>query len=79
MHVRVGPKRSLRVVELMRSNCVMEKTLENLLDCKEVKPVDSKGNQSRIFLGRTDIETKALIWLPYVKSQLIGKDTDAKD
>ena len=39
---------------------VMEKTLESLLDCREVKPVNYKGNKSRIFIGRTDIETEAL-------------------
>ena len=53
---------------------VLEKTLESLLDCKEIKPVNLKGNQSRIFIGRTDAEAKALIlWPPDVKSPLIGK------
>ena len=56
---------------------VLEKTLESLLDCKEVKSVNPKGNQSRIFIGRAD--TKALIlWPPDVKSWLIGKDPDAR-
>ena len=56
---------------------VLEKTLENLLDCKETKPVNPKGNQTRIFIGRTDTETKVLIlWTPYGKNSLIRKDPD---
>ena len=57
---------------------VLEKTLENPLDCKEIKPVKPKGNQSRIFIGRTDAEAEAsILWLPGAKSQLIAKDPDA--
>ena len=57
---------------------VLEKTLESPLDCKETKPVNPKGNQSRIFIGRTDAEAEApILWLPDEKSQLIGKDPDA--
>ena len=57
---------------------VLEKTLESPLDCKEIKPVNSKGNQPWIFIGRTDAKAEALIlWLSDVKSQLIGKDPDA--
>ena len=53
---------------------VLEKTLESSLDCKEIKPVHPKGNQSRTFIGRTDAEAEALIlWPPNVKSWLIGK------
>ena len=60
------------------SNYVLEKTLENPLDCKEIKPVKPKGNQSRIFIGRTDAEAEAsILWLPGAKSQLIAKDPDA--
>ena len=55
---------------------VLEKTLENPLDCKEIKPVNPKGNQSSIFIGRTDAEA-AIIQLPDVKSRIIGKDHDA--
>ena len=56
---------------------VLEKTLESPLDCK-IKPVNPKGNQSWIFIGRTDAEAETLIlWLPDVKSWLIGKDHDA--
>ena len=50
--------------------------LESPLDCKEIKPVNTKGNQSWIFIGRTDIEAP-ILWPPEVKSQLIGKDSDA--
>ena len=54
---------------------VLEKTLESPLDCKEIKPVHPKGNQSRIFIGRTDAEAEApILWPPDVKNWLIGKD-----
>ena len=57
---------------------VLEKTLESPLDCKELKPVNPKGNQSWIFIGRTDAEAEALIHWPLVaKNWLIWKDTDA--
>ena len=57
---------------------VLEKTLESPLDSKEIKPVNPKGNQPWIFIGRTDADAEALIlWLPDVKSWLIWKDPDA--
>ena len=57
---------------------VLEKTLESPLDSKEIKPVNPKGNQSWIFIGRTDADAEATIhWPPDVKSPLIGKDSDA--
>ena len=57
---------------------VLEKTLEHSLDCKEVKPVNSKGNQPRIFIGRTVAKAKApVLWSPDAKSWLFGKDPDA--
>ena len=57
---------------------VMEKTLESPLDCKESKPVNSKGNQSWIFIGRTDGEAETpILWPPDVKNWFIGKDPDA--
>ena len=57
---------------------VLEKTLERPLDCKEIKLVNPKGNQSWIFTGRADAETEApVLWLPDAKSWLIGKDSDA--
>ena len=56
----------------------LEKTLESPLDCKEIKPVNPKGNQPWIFIGRTDAEAEApILWPPDAKSQLIGKDPDA--
>ena len=57
---------------------VLEKTLESSLDCKEIKPVNPKGNQSWIFIRKTDAEAEApILWPPDVKSWLIGKDHDA--
>ena len=57
---------------------VLEKTLESPLGSKEIKPVNPKGNQPLIFIGRTDAEAEVLkLWLPDVKHQLIGKDPDA--
>ena len=51
---------------------VWEKTLESPLDSKAIKPVNPKGNQSRIFIGRTNAEA-LILWSPDAKSQLIGK------
>ena len=57
---------------------VLEKTLESLLDCKEIQPVHPKGNQSWVFIGRTDAEAEApILWSPDMKRPLIGKDPDA--
>ena len=57
---------------------VLEKTLESPLDSKEIQPVNLKGNQHWIFIGRTNVEAEApILWAPDVKSQLIGKDLDA--
>ena len=57
---------------------VLEKTLESALDCKEIKPVNPKGNQPCIFIGRTDAEAEApILWPRDMKSLLIGKDPDA--
>ena len=56
---------------------VLEKTLESLLDCKEVKPVNPKGNKGRIFFRRTVAEAEGpILWPPDAKSQLIGKISD---
>jgi len=55
----------------------MEKTLESPLDCKEIKPVNPKGNQPWLFIGRTDAEVP-ILWPPDAKSWLIGKDSDAQ-
>ena len=57
---------------------VLEKTLERLLDSKEIQPVNSKGNQNSIFIGRTDAEAETpLLWPPDAKNWLICKDPDA--
>ena len=57
---------------------LLEKTLESPLDCKEIQPVNPKGNQSWMFIGRTDAEAETPILLPPdVKNWLIGKDPDA--
>ena len=59
---------------------VLEKTLESPLDCKEIQPVRPKGDQSRIFIGRTDAEAEApILWPPDAKNQLIGKDPDPEE
>ena len=56
----------------------LEKTLKSPLDRKEIKPVNPKGNQSRIFIGRTDAEAEIpILWPPDAKSQLTGKDPNA--
>ena len=57
---------------------VLEKTLESPLDCKEIKSVNPKGNQSWIFVGRTDAQEETpILWPPDGKNWLIGKDPDA--
>ena len=57
---------------------VLEKTLESPLDCKEIQPVHSKGDQSWIFIGRTNVEAETpILWPPDAKSWLIWKDPDA--
>ena len=57
---------------------VLEKTLESPLDRKEIKPVHPKGDQSCIFIGRTDVKAETpILWPPGVKNRLTGKDPDA--
>ena len=57
---------------------MLEKTLDSPLDCKEIKPVNPKGNQLGIVTGRTDAEAEAtILWSPDVKRWLTGKDLDA--
>ena len=54
---------------------VLEKTLESPLDCKEIQPVHPKGDQSWVFIGRTDTKAETpILWPPHTKSCLIGKD-----
>ena len=62
----------------MLLNCVLEKTLESPLDCKEIQPVYPKGDQSWIFIGKTDAEAAApILWPPDEMSRLIGKHPEA--
>ena len=69
MDVRVGLSRKLSAEELMLLNCGLEKTLESPLDCKEIQPVHPKGDQSWVFIGRTDVEAETpILWPPDAKS-----------
>ena len=57
---------------------VLEKTLESPLDCKEIQPVHSKGDQSWVFIGKTNAEAETpVLWPPHAKGWVIGKDPDA--
>ena len=59
-------------------NVVLGKTLESPLDCKEIQPVHPKGDQSWVFIGKTDVEDETpLLWLPDAKSWFVWKDPDA--
>ena len=77
--MRAGPQRRLSAEEFPCFwTVVLERTLESPLGCKEIKPVHPKGNQSWIFIGRTDAEAEApILWPPDVKSWLFGRDPDA--
>ena len=78
MDVRVGLWRRLSAEELMLWTVELEKTLESPLDCKEIQPVHSKGDQSWVFFGRNAAKAETpVLWPPHVKSWLIGKDSDA--
>ena len=69
MDVRVGLSRRLSTEELMLLNCGLEKTLESPLDYKEIQTVHSEGDQSWVFIGRTDVEAETpIFWPPDVKS-----------
>ena len=69
MDVRVGLSKKLNVEELMLFNCGVEKTLESPLDCKEIQPVHPKGDQSWVFIGRTDVEAETpILWPPDAKN-----------
>ena len=77
MDVRVGLWRKLSAENWCFWTVVL-KTLENPLDCKEIQPVHPKGDESWVFIGRTDAEAETpILWPPHVKSWLIGKDPDA--
>ena len=57
---------------------MLEKTLESPLDCKEIQPVHSKGDQSSVFIGRTDTKAETpVLWPPHAKSLLTGKKPDS--
>ena len=78
MDVRVGSKESWAPKNWCFWTVVLEKTFESPLDCKVIQPVHPKGNQSWIFIGRTDVEAETpILWPPDVKSWLTGKDPDA--
>ena len=63
---------------ITKLNLLLEKTLESPLDCKEIQPVHSKGDQSWVFFGRNDAKAETpVLWPPYARSWLIGKDSDA--
>ena len=72
--VKKAERRRIDAFELW----VLEKTLESPLDCKEIQPVHSKGDQSWVFFGRNDAKPETpVLWPPHAKSRLLGKDSDA--
>ena len=78
MDVRVDHKESRALMNWCLWTMVLEKTPESPLDCKEIQPVHPKGNQSWMFIGRTDAEAEApILWPPDAKNWLIRKDPDA--
>ena len=78
MDVRNGLGRRQSVENWCFRIVVLEKTLENPLDIKEIKPISPKGNQTLIFIRRTDAKAEApILCSPNAKSWLIGKDSDA--
>ena len=69
MNLRVGPERKLSTKELMLLNCGVGEDFESPLNCKEIKPVNPKGNQSCIFIERTDAEAETpTLWPPDEKN-----------
>ena len=69
MNVRVGLWRKLSTEKLMLLNCGVRETLESPLDCREIQPVYPKGDQSWVFIGRTDAEAETpILWPAYMKS-----------
>ena len=78
MDVRVGLWRKLSAEELMLWTLVLEKPFKSPMDCKEIQPVHSEGDQPWDFFGRNDAKAETpILWPPYAKSWLIGKDSDA--
>ena len=69
MDVRVGPQRKLSVEELMILNCGVGEDSKSSLDCEKIKLINPKGNQSWIFIGRTDAKAEApILWPPDAKN-----------
>ena len=69
MGVSVGIQRQLSTKELMLLNCDVGEDSESPLGCKEIQPVYPKGDQSWVFIGRTDVEAETpILWLPHAKS-----------
>ena len=78
MDVRVGLWRKLSTEELMLLNCGVGEDSWESLDCKEIQPVHSEGDQPWVFFGRNDAKAETpVLWSPHAKSWLIGKDSDA--
>ena len=78
MDVRVDDKESWALKNWCFWSVVLEKTLESPLDCKKTQPVHPKGDQSWVFIGRTNVEAETpILWPPHEKSWLIWKDPDA--
>ena len=76
--MRVGPWSKLSAEDWCFWTVVLEKTLESPLDCKEIQPIHSKGDQSWVFIGRTNAKAETpILWPPHAKSWLIGKVSDA--
>ena len=76
MDVRIGLWRRLSTEELMLLNCGVGEDSWESLDCKEIQPVHSKGDQPWDFFGRTDVKAETpVLWPPHAKSWLIGKDS----
>jgi len=79
MDVRVDCEESWAPKNWCFWTVVLEKTLESPLDCKEIQPVHSKGDQPWVFFGRNNAKAETpVLWPPHVKSWLIGKDSDAR-
>ena len=78
MDARAGLWRKLNTKNWCFWTAVLEKTLESSLDCKEIQPVHSEGDQSWVFIGRTDAKAESpILWPSNAKSWVIGKDPDA--
>ena len=78
MDARVGLWRKLSAEELMLLNCGVEEDSESPLDCKDIQPVHSKGDQPWDFFRRNDAKAETpVLWPPHAKSWLIGNDSDA--